>query len=93
MITALTPCARERVLVQFEIPPKAFAKFQPGGGACDNPGTHATKEFNAVSVGQTASANAFSVGALFFGKNPGLKQRWAEICERLRRIFKLNQYA
>jgi hypothetical protein len=24
--------------------------------------------------------------------NPGLKQPWAAISERLRRIFKLNQY-
>jgi hypothetical protein len=28
------------------------------------------KKFKAASVGQTASANAFSVGSLFSGKNP-----------------------
>jgi hypothetical protein len=35
--------------------------------------------------------NAFSVGSVL-SLNPGLKQPWAEFSERLRRIFKLNQY-
>jgi hypothetical protein len=34
-----------QILVRFEITPKAFANFSPGVGACDNPGTHETKEF------------------------------------------------
>jgi hypothetical protein len=53
------------VVVQFEITPKAFANFSPGIGACDNPGDIRDKKFNAESVGQTAFANAFSVGWLF----------------------------
>jgi hypothetical protein len=56
------------VLAQFEVTPKAFANFSPRVGACDNPGTHEKKKFNAESVGQMAFANAFSVGSLCYVK-------------------------
>jgi len=75
-----------KALVQFENTPKAFANFSPGLELATTLG-HERKEFNAESVGQIALANAFSVGSVL-SLNPGLKQPWAEISERLRRIFK-----
>jgi hypothetical protein len=63
-----------QVLVRFEITPKAFANFSSGLELATTLGHTRQKKFNAVSVGPTASANAFSVGSLFSGKNPALKQ-------------------
>ena len=77
---------RFEVVVQCKDTPKAFANFSPGLELATTLG-HERKEFNAESVGQIALANAFSVGSVL-SLNPGLKQPWAEISERLRRIFK-----
>jgi hypothetical protein len=77
--------------VQFQETPKAFANFSPGLELATTLGAHERKEFNAESVGQIALANAFSVRSVS-SLNPGLKQPWATISERLRRICKLNQY-
>jgi hypothetical protein len=78
-------------LVQFEDTPKAFANFSPGLELATTLGHTRDKEFNAESVGQIVLANAFSVGSVS-SLNPGLKQPWATFSERLRRMFKLNQY-
>ena len=75
----------------FEDTPKAFANLSPGLELATTLGHTRKKNFNAVSVGHIALANAFSVGSVL-SLNPGLKQPWATISESLRRIFKLNQY-
>jgi hypothetical protein len=62
-----------------ETTPKAFATFSPSGLELATTLGHTRQnKFNAASVGQTTSANAFSVGSLFSVKtqgwsNPGLK--------------------
>jgi hypothetical protein len=84
---------RFQVLVQFEITAKAFANFSSGLELATTLGHTRQKNSTLQAWARLRPRTLSALGSLFSGKNPGLKQPWAEICERLRRIFKLNQYA
>jgi hypothetical protein len=87
----LVQSAIRKILVQFEDTPKAFANFSPGLELAITLGHTGDKNSTLKALARSALANAFSVGSVS-PLNPGLKQPSATISERLRRIFKLNQY-
>jgi hypothetical protein len=69
-----------------------FCLVCPRVVASSNPGFDGEEQLNAESVRQRGLANAFSVEFLLSRMSQGCRklQPWAEICERLRRYFKLN---
>jgi len=78
------------VVVQFENTPKAFANFSPGLERSDYPGYQI--QIHANPERDRWSANPYRVSILVGYKPRVLAalEPWAEISERLRRIFKLN---
>jgi hypothetical protein len=86
-----TAAPRQRVVVQFELTPQAFANSSPGLLQPWGFAEQTDPTLKAFAIWPTLSALNF-----FFSRvSQGCRklQPWAEIGERLRRYFKLNQYS